>query len=68
YDVDCQYNKYFQRWVDDSMHMNISLGMDIILGIGLWHVHRNQDKCFVWYASNFIPGTARINREIMEML
>ncbi|KAG2336270.1 hypothetical protein BDR05DRAFT_896918 [Suillus weaverae] len=30
--------------------------MDIIPGIGLWHVHGHQDKCFVQYASNFIPG------------
>ncbi|KAG2048899.1 hypothetical protein BDR06DRAFT_984585 [Suillus hirtellus] len=62
------YHKHFWRRVDDSLHMSVPLGMDIILGIRLWHVHRHQDKCFAWYASNFIPGAARINREIMETL
>ncbi|KAG2742518.1 hypothetical protein P692DRAFT_20748217 [Suillus brevipes Sb2] len=42
--------------------------MEIILGIGLWHVHGHQDKCFVRYASNFILGVARIDGEIMETL
>ncbi|KAG2047807.1 hypothetical protein BDR06DRAFT_976453 [Suillus hirtellus] len=68
YDVNCQYHKHFRRQVDDSLHMSIPSGMDIILGIGLWHVHRHQDKCFAWYASNFIPGAARIDGEIMETL
>ncbi|KAG1803526.1 uncharacterized protein HD556DRAFT_1303602 [Suillus plorans] len=42
--------------------------MDIIPGIGLWHVHGHQDNCFVRYASNFIHGTGRIDGEIMETL
>ncbi|KAG2336761.1 hypothetical protein BDR05DRAFT_859256, partial [Suillus weaverae] len=46
----------------------IPLGMDIIPGISLWHVHSHQDKCFFQYASNFIPGAARINGKIMETL
>ncbi|KAG2741858.1 hypothetical protein P692DRAFT_201682740, partial [Suillus brevipes Sb2] len=42
--------------------------MNIIPEIRLWHVHGHQDKCFVMYASNFIPGVARIDGEIMETL
>ncbi|KAG1800082.1 hypothetical protein EV424DRAFT_1474860 [Suillus variegatus] len=37
-------------------------------GIGLWHVHGHQDKCYVRYASTFITGAARIDGEIMETL
>ncbi|KAG1889618.1 uncharacterized protein F5891DRAFT_965381, partial [Suillus fuscotomentosus] len=55
YDVNCQYNKHLIR-VEDSTHLSIPSGMAIIPGIGLWHVHGHQDKCFVRYASNFIPG------------
>ncbi|KAG1771386.1 hypothetical protein EV702DRAFT_1049008 [Suillus placidus] len=68
YDVNCQYNKYLGRRVEESPHLTIPSRMDIIPGIGLWHVHGHQDKCFVWYASNFIPGAGRIDGEIMEML
>jgi Kyakuja-Dileera-Zisupton transposase len=68
YDVNCQYNKYLRRRVDESLHLTIPPGMEIIPGIGLWHVHGHQDKCFVRYASNFILGAARIDGEIMETL
>ncbi|KAG1738081.1 uncharacterized protein EDB91DRAFT_1249377 [Suillus paluster] len=68
YDVNCQYNKHLQQRVDESLHLSLPSGMDIILGIGLWHVHGHQDKCYVRYTSNFIPGTARIDGEIMETL
>ncbi|KAG2337825.1 hypothetical protein BDR05DRAFT_952340 [Suillus weaverae] len=68
YDANCQHSKYHQQRVDESIHLTIPSGMDIIPGIGLWHVHSHQDRCFVWYASNFIEGAARIDREIMEML
>jgi hypothetical protein len=42
--------------------------MEIVPGIGLWHVHGHQDKCYVRYASTFITGAARIDGEIMETL
>ncbi|KAG1868329.1 hypothetical protein DFJ58DRAFT_837968 [Suillus subalutaceus] len=56
YDVNCQYYKHLQRRVDESLHLTIPSGMEIVPGIRLWHVHGHQDKCFVQYASNFIPG------------
>ncbi|KAG1779886.1 hypothetical protein EV702DRAFT_1043277 [Suillus placidus] len=59
---------YDVKLVDESFHLIIPLGMDIIPGIRLWHVHGHQDKCFVRYASNFIEGAARIDGEIMETL
>ncbi|KAG0707289.1 hypothetical protein DFH29DRAFT_796932 [Suillus ampliporus] len=61
YDVNCQYNKHLWQHVDESLHLSIPPGMDIMLGIGLWRVHGHQDKCYVWYASNFIPGAVRID-------
>ncbi|KAG1884389.1 hypothetical protein F4604DRAFT_1677024 [Suillus subluteus] len=68
YDVNCQYHKHLQWQVDESLHLTIPSGMEIIPGIGLWHVHGHQEKCFVQYTSNFIPGAARIDGEIMETL
>ncbi|KAG2111303.1 uncharacterized protein F5147DRAFT_573626, partial [Suillus discolor] len=68
YDINCQYNKYLKDRIDSSMYLSIPVGMDIIPGIGLWHVHGHQDSCYVRYASNFIHGTGRIDGEIMETL
>ncbi|KAG2058431.1 hypothetical protein BDR06DRAFT_980321 [Suillus hirtellus] len=68
YDINCQYNKHFWRWVSESLYLSLPSGMEIIPGIGLWHVHGHQDKCYVRYASTFITGAARIDGEIMETL
>ncbi|KAG1720913.1 uncharacterized protein EDB91DRAFT_1256780 [Suillus paluster] len=68
YDINCQYNKYLKDRIASSIYLSIPIGMDIIPGIGLWHVHGHQDSCFVRYASNFIHGAGRIDGEIMETL
>ncbi|KAG2049430.1 hypothetical protein BDR06DRAFT_984372 [Suillus hirtellus] len=68
YDINCQYNKHFQHRVNESLYLSLPSGMEIIPGIGLWHVHGHQDKCYVRYASTFITGATRIDGEIMEML
>jgi hypothetical protein len=68
YDINCQYNKHLDQQVDESPFLSLPWGMQVIPGIGLWHVHGHQDKCFVRYASNFINGATRINGEIMETL
>ncbi|KAG1787530.1 uncharacterized protein HD556DRAFT_1312716 [Suillus plorans] len=68
YDINCQYNKHLRKQIEESPYLDLPWGMDIIPGIGLWHVHSHQDKCYVQYASNFITGAARIDSEIMETL
>ncbi|KAG1888830.1 hypothetical protein F4604DRAFT_1915893 [Suillus subluteus] len=68
YDINCQYHKHLNRRVEESPYIDLPWGMEVIPGIGLWHVHGHQDKCYVRYASNFITGAARINGEIMETL
>ncbi|KAG1870546.1 hypothetical protein C8R48DRAFT_670889 [Suillus tomentosus] len=47
YDINCQYNKFLKDWIASSMYLSIPIGMDIIPGIGLWHVHGHQDSCYV---------------------
>ncbi|KAG1775259.1 hypothetical protein EV702DRAFT_1047112 [Suillus placidus] len=66
YDINCQYHKHLQQRVDESPYLDLPWGMEVTPGIGLWHVHGHQDKCYVWYASNFITGAARIDGKIME--
>ncbi|KAG1855363.1 hypothetical protein DFJ58DRAFT_841154 [Suillus subalutaceus] len=68
YDINCQYHKHLDQRVEESPYLDLPWGMEVIPGIGLWHVHVHQDKCYVWYASNFITGAARIDGKIMETL
>ncbi|KAG1859456.1 hypothetical protein C8R48DRAFT_748603 [Suillus tomentosus] len=68
YDVNCQYHKRLQDRIAESAILEIPKELDIIPGIGLWHVHGHQDSCYVRYASNFIEGAAQIDGEIMETL
>ncbi|KAG2086317.1 uncharacterized protein F5147DRAFT_659237 [Suillus discolor] len=68
YDVNCQYHKYLKNCIADSPFLDIPEQLEIIPGIGLWHIHGHQDSCYVRYASNFIKGAARIDGEIMETL
>ncbi|KAG1849775.1 hypothetical protein F4604DRAFT_1687361 [Suillus subluteus] len=68
YDINCQYHKHLHQRVEESPYLDLPWGMEVIPGIGLWHVHGHQDKCYVRYASNFITGAARIDGEIMETL
>lgn len=68
YDVNCQYHKYLRDRVSSSPFLELDQELEIVPGIGLWHVHGHQDSCYVRYASNFITGAARIDGEIMETL
>ncbi|KAG1900244.1 uncharacterized protein F5891DRAFT_980514 [Suillus fuscotomentosus] len=66
YDVNCQYHKYLKNRIAESSFLDIPEQLEIILGIGLWHVHGHQDSCYVRYASSFIKGATCIDGEIME--
>ena len=68
YDINCQYNKYLQDRMDKSAYLSLPWDVNIIPGIGLWHIHGHQDSCYCRYAPTFIPGAARIDGEIMETL
>ncbi|KAG2057628.1 hypothetical protein BDR06DRAFT_1036818 [Suillus hirtellus] len=68
YDINCQYNKHLSKRIEELPYLDLPWEMAIIPGIGLWHVHGHQDKCYVQYAFNFITGATRIDGEIMETL
>jgi hypothetical protein len=68
YDINCQYHKHFHERVERNIYLEVHRGLDIVPGIGLWHIHGHQDSCYVKYASNFIEGAGRIDGEIMETL
>ncbi|KAG1889757.1 uncharacterized protein F5891DRAFT_987250 [Suillus fuscotomentosus] len=57
YDINCQYNKHFRRRVNESLYLSLPSGMEIIPGIGLWHVHGHQDKCYVRFSNGIDIGS-----------
>ncbi|KAG1760551.1 hypothetical protein EDD22DRAFT_780983, partial [Suillus occidentalis] len=38
YDINCQYNKHLDQRVDESPFLSLPWGMQVIPGIGLWHI------------------------------
>ncbi|KAG1890021.1 hypothetical protein F4604DRAFT_1673521 [Suillus subluteus] len=46
YDVNCQYHKYLKDCIADNPFLDIQPELEIIPGIGLWHVHGHQDSCY----------------------
>ncbi|KAG2358986.1 hypothetical protein BDR07DRAFT_1245322, partial [Suillus spraguei] len=43
YDINCQYHEHLHQRVDGPPYLNLPWGMEVIPGIGLWHVHSCQD-------------------------
>ena len=68
YDIMCQYGKHLRRRMKDGPYLQVPDGLEIRQGIGLFHVHGHQDKCFPRYAPNFIPGAGQVDGEILETL
>ena len=49
-----------------SEFLEVPKNMEFFREIGLFHIHDYQNKCFSWFAPNFIPGVGRIDDEIVE--
>jgi Kyakuja-Dileera-Zisupton transposase len=68
YDINCQYSIKLQARIDQNPYLSKDRRLEIVPGIGIWHVHGHQDQCFARYAPNFIEGAGRIDGEVMETL
>jgi hypothetical protein len=68
YDVMCQYWTNLERRFDESPFLSFPTAMNILRGIGLFHVHGHQDRCFPRFAPTFIEGAGMVDGEILETL
>jgi len=50
------------------MHLKIPDGLELRLGIGLFHIHGHQDTCLARYSPSFIEGGRQIDGEMIETL
>lgn len=68
YDVNCQYSKHLARRLSDNDFISLPSEIDIIPGIGAWHIHGHRQECLVRFGPSFISGAGRVDGEIMETL
>ncbi|THH26719.1 hypothetical protein EUX98_g7467 [Antrodiella citrinella] len=71
YDINCQYHKYLFDRLKESQHLSTVVDLaELIIryGIGLFHVHGHNIKCYCRYAPTFIEGAGMIDGELIETL
>lgn len=68
YDIICQYGVHLNRRFDQSEYLHMPSRLELIKGIGLFHVHGHQDACFFRYSPSFIVGAGLVDGEIVETM
>ncbi|KAH6911905.1 hypothetical protein BKA70DRAFT_1370410 [Coprinopsis sp. MPI-PUGE-AT-0042] len=68
YDVNCQYSVHLQKRFNDAEYLELPSGFQFTAGIGQFHVHGHQEKCYARYSPLFIDGLGRTSGEILESL
>ncbi|KIJ16596.1 hypothetical protein PAXINDRAFT_75122 [Paxillus involutus ATCC 200175] len=68
YDIACQFNVHFGARVSRSNYLKFSDTIQIIWGIGLFHIHGHQDVCLSRYSPDLIPGISKVDGEVLETL
>ena len=54
--------------VAGSMHLKIPDGLELRLGIGLFHIHGHQDTCLTRYSPSFNEGAQQVDGKTIETL
>ena len=54
--------------VHSSRYLKIPDGVELRLGIGLFHIHGHQDTCLARYSPSFIEGGQQIDGKTIETL
>lgn len=68
YDINCQYSKNLRKRVEAGRYLHFRPGLNLVAGIGMFHVHGHQDVCYGRYAPRFIPGAGQSDGEVLERL
>jgi hypothetical protein len=67
YDVICEWAVNFGRRVKQSSFLDAPT-MELIFGIGKFHLNAHKDDCFPKFSPNFIRGAGQLDGEQMETL
>jgi hypothetical protein len=68
YDIMCQFWKNLKKCFEGNPYLDFPHGVEILRGIGLFHVHGHKDECYARFAPTFIPGASMVDGEILETL
>ncbi|KAF9222797.1 hypothetical protein BS17DRAFT_767558 [Gyrodon lividus] len=68
YDMNCSYMRKLRQRVGNNDFLNFPKDLEIVPGIGIWHVHGHQPQCFSRYAPLYIEGAGWIDGEVIETL
>lgn len=68
YDINCAYMKNLKRRMNASKFLSLSSDLEVVPGIGVWHVHGHRPECFPRYAPLFLDGAGWVDGEIIETL
>jgi hypothetical protein len=68
YNIACQFNVHFSARVSRSDYLKFSDTIQIIWGIGLFHIHGHQDVCLSRYSPDLIPGIGKVDGKVLETL
>src|SRR5882762_653622 len=68
YDIMCQFWKNLQRRFRGNPYLSFPHTMEVLRGIGLFHVHGHKDECYGRFAPTFIPGAGMVDGEVLETL
>ncbi|KAG1740735.1 uncharacterized protein EDB91DRAFT_1081835 [Suillus paluster] len=68
YDVACQWSIHFAEWVDQSYHLALPKGTEILPAVGKFHLSAHKLQCFPRFSLNFVTRAGHIDGEILETL
>ncbi|KAG1744530.1 uncharacterized protein EDB91DRAFT_1050678, partial [Suillus paluster] len=68
YDVACQWSIHFAERVDQSYHLSLPEGTEILPAVGKFHLSAHKLQCFPRFSLNFMTRAGHIDGEILETL
>ncbi|KDQ49348.1 hypothetical protein JAAARDRAFT_143578, partial [Jaapia argillacea MUCL 33604] len=69
YDIICQYGVHVtKRFLENAQYLGLSSALNLIMGIGLFHVHGHQDSCRLRYSPNYMISAGQVDGEVIETL
>ncbi|KAI1789363.1 hypothetical protein LXA43DRAFT_892969, partial [Ganoderma leucocontextum] len=68
YDIWCHYYIHLPRRIQGSPGLSVPENLDIVRGIGQFHVHGHCRECYPRFSPNFIPGAGILLGEVIESL
>ncbi|KAI0258462.1 hypothetical protein BC834DRAFT_847349 [Gloeopeniophorella convolvens] len=68
YDIMCHYGVHLVKRITDSKLLPIIEELEILMGIGLFHVHGHKDTCLCHFSPSYIIGAGLTDGEMIEWL